>query len=176
MRAVPFLPHGVTGRSYRRPLSPSGSGCHCHGSKASRPRNVCFVSVELCTFVLPLRLFFVKNFAVILVEARESALALFLAWLLGRYRSSVARKLPPVLCSSGTGSGLSRARSLRHSLLIHPSPDVSLGLSFLMVSACLHTYMYSDYFMEICEYIILRLSRSFLKVTFDSFSSSAPSI
>ena len=33
---------------------------------------VCFVSVELCAFVLPLRLFFVKNFAVILVEARES--------------------------------------------------------------------------------------------------------
>ena len=36
--------------------------------------------------------------------------------------------------------------------------------------------MYSDYFMEICDYIAIRLSRSFLKVTFDSFSSSAPSI
>ena len=36
--------------------------------------------------------------------------------------------------------------------------------------------MYSDYFMEICDYIDIRLSRSFLKVTFDSFSSSAPSI
>ena len=35
--------------------------------------------------------------------------------------------------------------------------------------------MYS-YFMEICEYIAIRHSRSFLKVTFDSFSSSAPSI
>ena len=33
---------------------------------------VCFVFVELGSFVLPLRLFFVKNFAVILVEARES--------------------------------------------------------------------------------------------------------
>ena len=45
-----------------------------------------------------------------------------------------------------------------------------------MVSVCLHTHMYSDYFMEICDYIDIRLSRSFLKVTFDSFSSSAPSI
>ena len=45
------------------------------------------------------------------------ALALFLARLLGSYRSSVPRSLPPVLCGSGTGPGLSRARSLRHSLL-----------------------------------------------------------
>ena len=52
--------------------------------------------------------------------------------------------------------------------LLHPSTDVSLGLSFSMVSACLHTYIYSNYFMEICEYIIIRLSRSFLKVLFDS--------
>ena len=36
--------------------------------------------------------------------------------------------------------------------------------------------MYSNYFMEIHDYIDTRLSRSFLKVTFDSFSSSAPSI
>ena len=36
--------------------------------------------------------------------------------------------------------------------------------------------MYSDYFMEICDYIDIRFARSFLKVTFDSFSSSAPSI
>ena len=50
---------------------------------------------------------------------RESlALALLLAWLLGGCRSSVAQKLPPVLCGSGTGPGLSRARSLRHSLLM----------------------------------------------------------
>ena len=33
---------------------------------------VCFVSVELGAFVLPLCLFFVKNIAVILVEVRES--------------------------------------------------------------------------------------------------------
>ena len=45
------------------------------------------------------------------------ALALFLARLLGSSRSSVPRSLPPVLCGSGTGPGLSRARSLRHSLL-----------------------------------------------------------
>ena len=32
---------------------------------------VCFVSRELGALVLPLRLFFVKNFAVILVEGRE---------------------------------------------------------------------------------------------------------
>ena len=83
-----------------------------------------------------------KNFAVILVEVRESAITLFLAWLLGGCRSSVARKLPSVLCGSGTGPGLSRARSLRHSLLIRPSPDVPLGLSFLMVSACLYTYVF----------------------------------
>ena len=36
--------------------------------------------------------------------------------------------------------------------------------------------MYSNYFMEICDYIFIRLLRSFLQVTFDSFSSSAPSI
>ena len=45
------------------------------------------------------------------------ALALFLARLLGSSRSSVPRSLPPVLCGGGTGPGLSRARSLRHSLL-----------------------------------------------------------
>ena len=45
------------------------------------------------------------------------ALALFLARLLGSSCSSVSRSLPLVLCGSGTGPGLSRARSLRHSLL-----------------------------------------------------------
>ena len=45
------------------------------------------------------------------------ALALFLARLLGSSRSLVPRRLPPVLCGSGTGPGLSQARSLRHSLL-----------------------------------------------------------
>ena len=79
---------------------------------------VCFVSVELRAFVLPLYLLFVKNFAVILVEAQESGSSLLLARLLGGCRSSVAHKLPPVLCGSGTGPDLSRARSLRHSLLL----------------------------------------------------------
>ena len=37
-----LLPHGVTGRSYRRPLSPSSSGCRCHGGADSRPRNGLF--------------------------------------------------------------------------------------------------------------------------------------
>ena len=49
--------------------------------------------------------------------------------------------------------------------------SVFLHLVVKMVSVCLHTHMYSNYFMEICDYIDTRLSRSFLKVTFDSFSS-----
>ena len=137
-----FATRGVTGRSYRRPLSPSSSGCRCHGSLASRPQNGLSCPLSSVFSCYRSVLFFVKNFAVILVEARESSLALFLAWLLGDCRSSVARKLPPVLCGSGTGPGLLRARSLGHSLLIHPSPDISLGLSLLMVSACLHTYVF----------------------------------
>ena len=40
--SVSLLPHGVTGRSYRRPLSPSSSGCRCHGGADSRPRNGLF--------------------------------------------------------------------------------------------------------------------------------------
>ena len=36
------LPQGVTGRRYRRPLSPSSSGCRCHGGAVSRPRNGLF--------------------------------------------------------------------------------------------------------------------------------------
>ena len=45
------------------------------------------------------------------------ALALFLPRLLGSSCSSVPRNFLPVMCGSGTGPGLSRARSLRHSLL-----------------------------------------------------------
>ena len=37
-----LLPHGVTGRSYRRQLSPSSSGCRCHGGADSRPWNGLF--------------------------------------------------------------------------------------------------------------------------------------
>ena len=62
-----FLPQGVARRSYRRPLSPSGSGGRCHGYAGSRLRYGLFVSLELGVLVLSLRLFFEKNFAVILV-------------------------------------------------------------------------------------------------------------
>ena len=65
-----FLPQGVARRSYRRPLSPPGSGCRCHGYAGSRLRNGLFVSLELGALVLSLRLLFEKNFAVILVGGR----------------------------------------------------------------------------------------------------------
>ena len=37
-----LLPQGVTGRSYRRPLPPSSSGCRCHGGAVSRSLNGLF--------------------------------------------------------------------------------------------------------------------------------------
>ena len=37
-----LLPQGVTGRGYRRPLSPSSSRCRCHGCAGSRSRNGLF--------------------------------------------------------------------------------------------------------------------------------------
>ena len=37
-----FLPLGVAWRSYRRSLSPFGSGCRCHGCAGSRSRNGLF--------------------------------------------------------------------------------------------------------------------------------------
>ena len=63
-----FLPQGVAW-SYRRSLSP-GSGCVVTGVLALGHGTVCFVSLELDALVLSLRLFFEKNFAVILVEGR----------------------------------------------------------------------------------------------------------
>ena len=42
VRTVPFLPQGLARRSYRRPLSPSGSKCRCHGCPSSRLRNGLF--------------------------------------------------------------------------------------------------------------------------------------
>ena len=80
------------------------------------------------------------------------ALTLFLARLLGSSRSSVPCSLPPVLCGSGTGPGLSKARSLRHSLLttfesgpwarlprsFSCPPPPSHGMSRLGVRVCLH--------------------------------------
>ena len=110
--------------------------------------------------------------------------------LLGGPCPSVPGHLPPGPCGGGTGLGLTLACSPGHSTLndfgltfdnsilcfspsIHQRPVRAV---VTMVSVCLHTHMYSDYFMESCDYIDIRLSRSFLKVTFDSFSSSAPSI
>ena len=63
------------------------------------------------------------------------ALALFLARLLGSSHSSVPRSLPPILCGSGTGPGLSRARSLRHLLLATRS--LVLGPGFRVRSPAL---------------------------------------
>ena len=97
---------------------------------------VCFMSVELGAFVLLLRLFFVKNCAVILVGARESGSRALTCEATWGCRSSVARKLPPVLCGSGTGPGLSRARSLGHSLLTTGS--LVLGPVFRSRSPTLH--------------------------------------
>ena len=65
-----LLPQGVAQRSYRRPLSPSGSGCRCHGYAGFRLRNGLFVSLELGALLLSLCLFFEKNLAVILVGGR----------------------------------------------------------------------------------------------------------
>ena len=65
-----FLPQGVARRSYRGPLSLSGSGCRCRGHAGSRFRDGLFVSRELGALVLSLRLFFEKNLAVILVGGR----------------------------------------------------------------------------------------------------------
>ena len=62
-----FLPQGVARRSYRRPLSPSGSGCRCHGYAGSRLRDGLFVSCEPSALVLSLSLFFEMSLAVILV-------------------------------------------------------------------------------------------------------------
>ena len=58
-------------KSYRRPRSPSSSRCRCHRYAALGHGTVCFVSLVLSALILSLRLFFVKNFAVILVEGRE---------------------------------------------------------------------------------------------------------
>ena len=61
------------------------------------------------------------------------ALALFLASLLGSSCSSVPRSLPPVLCGSGTGPGLSRVRSLRHSVLTTWSLVLGQASTFVLL-------------------------------------------
>ena len=113
--SVSFLPQGVARRSYRRPLSPSGSRCCCHRYAGSQLRNGLFVSLELGALVLSLRLFFEKNFAVIRWEGEYVVLAHILAVLLLRGGCPlVPRRLPPGLCGSSAGPGFTRACSPKH--------------------------------------------------------------
>ena len=124
-------------------------------------------------------------------KGEDVALALILARLLLRGSCpSVPRSLPPVLCGGEAGPGLARACSPRlittdylvsgpwamlpRSFSYHPPP--SHGMSRLGVRVCLHIlkcFLY--YFLEILDYIS---SESLVPswVTFDFFSSSAPSI
>ena len=164
-----FLLHGVARRSYRRPLSPSGSGCRCHGYASSRLRNGLFVSLELGALVLSLRLFFEKNFAVILVGGRVCGTRTHPCGAATRGSCpSVPRLLPLDLCGGSAGPGFTRACSPRHitaycletgpwamlprSFSYHP--PASHGMSRLEVFVCLHNLkccLY--YFLEILDYI-----------------------
>ena len=111
-----FLPQGVARRSYRRPLSPPGSGCRCHGYASSRLRNGLFVfplsSVHsCCRSVSSLRRTLLSSWW----EGEDVALAHILAVLLLRGScSSVPRLLPPGLCGGSAGPGFTRACSPRH--------------------------------------------------------------
>ena len=130
-----LLPQGVTGRSYRRPLSPSSSGCRCYRCAGSRSRNGLFrVPCAQCARAVGPSLL-CEELCCHPGGRASVALALFLARLLGTSCSSVPRSLPPVLCGSGTCPGLSRARSLRHSLLTTWS--LVLGPDFLVRSPTL---------------------------------------
>ena len=136
-------------------------------------------SVHLCC------LFFVKNLLSSLWTGVDVALALILARLLLQGCCPlVPRSLPPVLCGGGTGLLAWTYHCLRLG-------DWSLGLASLFVRlpsaasprdgpvgvcVCLHILkccLY--YFLEILDFIS---SESLVpsSVTFDSFSSSAPSI
>ena len=110
-----FLPQGVARRSYRRPLSPSGSGCRCRGYAGFRLRNGLFVSLELGALVLSFRLFFEKKLAVILVGGRVCGTRTHpcgaATW---GSCPSVPRGLPPGLCVGCAGPGFTRACSPRH--------------------------------------------------------------
>ena len=152
---------------------------------------VCFVSLELCALVLPLSLFFVKNLLSSWWTGEDVALTLILArQLLRGCCPPVPRSLPPVLCSGKAGPGLNRACSpghitaynletgpwalIPHSCSYHPPP--SHALSQLGVRVCLYILkccLY--YFLEILGCISSESPVPF-SVTFDSFSSSAPSI
>ena len=105
-------------------------------------------------------------------------------------RSSVPRDLPPGPCGGGTGRGLTLAYPPRHctrtdsGLTLTVLPSVSSpsihqrpARAVILDGKCLSPHLcILIIFMEIYDYIFIRLFRSFLKVTFDSFSSSAPSI
>ena len=141
--------------------------------------------------MLSIRLFFVKNLLSSWWTGVDVALALILArLLLTGCCPLVPRSLPPVLCGGGAGPGLTRACSPGHitaysletgpwallprSCSYHPPP--SHGMARLAVRVCLHILkccLY--YFLEILDFIS---SESLVpsSVTFDSFSSSAPSI
>ena len=120
----------------------------------------------------------------------DVAFALILAGILRGRCPSVPRSLPLVLCGGGADPGFARVYSPRHisaydlgtgpwalfprSFSYHPPP--SHGMSRLVVRVCLHILKCClCYFLEILDYIS---SESLVpsSVTFDSFSSSAPSI
>ena len=85
----------------------------------------------------------------------------------------------PGPCGGGTGLGLTLACSPGHitpndygltfdNSILCLSPSVHqrpLRAVVSMVSVCLHIHVYSNYFMEICDYIDIRFSRFFLKGT-----------
>ena len=160
------------------------------GVRAFGQGTVCSVSLELGALVLSLRLFSVKTLLSSWWMGVDVALALILARLLLRGCSPfVPRSLPTVLCGGEAGTGLTRACSPGHitayglvagpwallprSSSSHPPP--SHGVAQLGVRVCLHILKCLYYFLEILDFISWE-SLVPSSVTFDSFSSSAPSI
>ena len=149
------------------------------------------MSLVLGEFVLSLRLFFVKNLLSSWWTGVDVALALILARLLLRGCCPfVPHSLPPVLCGGGAGPGLTRACSPGHitayglvagpwallprSSSSHPLP--SQGVALLGVRVCLHILKCCLYYVPEILHFISWESLVLSLVTFDSFSSSAPSI
>ena len=113
-------------------------------------------------------LLFKKNFA---VDQVLKAYHLYAPLLEGPC-PSVPRHFPPGPCGGGTGLGLTLACSPGHSTpndsgltfdnsILCLSPSIHqrpVWAVVPMVIVCLHTHMYSNYFMEICDYIAIRLS------------------
>ena len=154
-------------------------------------RTVCFVSLELGPLVLSLRIFFLKNLLSSWWTVVDVALALILArLLLEGCCPLVPRSLPPVVCGGGAGPGLTGPARLDISLLtawrlvlgpcfLDHAPSIRRlpmgwhSWGFVYVSTFLKCCLY--YFLEILDFIS---SEALVpsSVTFDSFSSSAPSI